>query len=114
MQKAAFFLVFSCICSIFFYSPREECIFAQTLLLQLLQSCFSVLTGDNKTAKPQETPQSKTAGHTEAAEELYRHLCEGNFYSIYIDCFVLLKFGKRFLEAKSAPVPLFLLQVSVC
>ncbi|KAM7032994.1 zinc finger ZZ-type and EF-hand domain-containing protein 1 isoform 2-T2 [Acridotheres tristis] len=56
--------------------PREECIFAQTLLLQLLQSCFSVFTGDNKTAKPQETPQSKTAGHTEAAEELYRHLCE--------------------------------------
>uniref|UniRef100_A0A8C3N8S2 Uncharacterized protein n=1 Tax=Geospiza parvula TaxID=87175 RepID=A0A8C3N8S2_GEOPR len=57
-------------------NPREECIFAQTLLLQLLQSCFSVLTGDNKTAKPQETSQSKTAGHTEAAEELYRHLCE--------------------------------------
>uniref|UniRef100_H0Z0R4 Zinc finger ZZ-type and EF-hand domain containing 1 n=1 Tax=Taeniopygia guttata TaxID=59729 RepID=H0Z0R4_TAEGU len=57
-------------------NPREECIFAQTLLLQLLQSCFSVLTGDNKTAKPQETPQSKTAGHIEAAEELYRHLCE--------------------------------------
>uniref|UniRef100_A0A8C3R9X7 Zinc finger ZZ-type and EF-hand domain containing 1 n=1 Tax=Cyanoderma ruficeps TaxID=181631 RepID=A0A8C3R9X7_9PASS len=57
-------------------NPREECIFAQTVLLQLLQSCFSVLTGDNKTAKPQETPQSKTAGHTEAAEALYRHLCE--------------------------------------
>ncbi|KFU95910.1 Zinc finger ZZ-type and EF-hand domain-containing protein 1, partial [Chaetura pelagica] len=57
-------------------NPREECIFAQTLLLQLLQSCFSVLTGDNKTAKPQETSQSKTSGHTEAAEELYRHLCE--------------------------------------
>ncbi|XP_057266715.1 zinc finger ZZ-type and EF-hand domain-containing protein 1 isoform X2 [Pezoporus wallicus] len=57
-------------------SPREECIFAQTLLLQLLQSCFSVLTADNKTAKPQETSQSKTSGHTEAAKELYRHLCE--------------------------------------
>lgn len=57
-------------------NPREECIFAQTLLLQLLQSCFSVLTGDNKTAKPQETSQSKTCGHTEAAEELYKHLCE--------------------------------------
>uniref|UniRef100_A0A8B9J2G1 Zinc finger ZZ-type and EF-hand domain containing 1 n=1 Tax=Amazona collaria TaxID=241587 RepID=A0A8B9J2G1_9PSIT len=57
-------------------SPREECIFAQTLLLQLLQSCFSVLTGDNKTTKPQETSQSKTSGHTEAAKELYRHLCE--------------------------------------
>ncbi|XP_030328587.1 zinc finger ZZ-type and EF-hand domain-containing protein 1 isoform X3 [Strigops habroptila] len=57
-------------------NPREECIFAQTLLLQLLQSCFSVLTGDNKTAKPQETSQSKTSGHTEAAKELYRHLCE--------------------------------------
>ncbi|KAM8991703.1 zinc finger ZZ-type and EF-hand domain-containing protein 1 isoform 2-T2 [Ara ararauna] len=57
-------------------SPREECIFAQTLLLQLLQSCFSVLTADNKTAKLQETSQSKTSGHTEAAKELYRHLCE--------------------------------------
>lgn len=64
----------------FSYSPREECIFAQTLLLQLLQSCFSVLTGDNKNAKPQETSQNKTSGHTEAAEELYRHLCEGNLY----------------------------------
>uniref|UniRef100_A0A8C4UPT9 Zinc finger ZZ-type and EF-hand domain containing 1 n=1 Tax=Falco tinnunculus TaxID=100819 RepID=A0A8C4UPT9_FALTI len=57
-------------------NPREECIFAQTLLLQLLQSCFSVLAGDGKTAKPQENSQSKTSGHTEAAEELYRHLCE--------------------------------------
>uniref|UniRef100_A0A8C9EYV0 Zinc finger ZZ-type and EF-hand domain containing 1 n=1 Tax=Pavo cristatus TaxID=9049 RepID=A0A8C9EYV0_PAVCR len=57
-------------------NPREECIFAQTLLLQLLQSCFSVLTGDNKTSKPQETLQSKTPGHTKAAEDLYRHLCE--------------------------------------
>ncbi|XP_061868119.1 zinc finger ZZ-type and EF-hand domain-containing protein 1 isoform X3 [Colius striatus] len=57
-------------------NPREECIFAQTLLLQLLQSCFSVLTEDSKTAKPQEASQSKTSGHTEAAEELYRHLCE--------------------------------------
>ncbi|OPJ78772.1 hypothetical protein AV530_003532 [Patagioenas fasciata monilis] len=57
-------------------TPREECIFAQTLLLQLLQSCFFVLTGDNKITKPTEASQSKTPGHTEAAEELYRHLCE--------------------------------------
>ncbi|XP_015736084.1 zinc finger ZZ-type and EF-hand domain-containing protein 1 isoform X1 [Coturnix japonica] len=57
-------------------NPREECIFAQTLLLQLLQSCFSVLTEDNKTSKPQETFQSKTPGHAKAAEDLYRHLCE--------------------------------------
>ncbi|NWH71920.1 ZZEF1 protein, partial [Piaya cayana] len=57
-------------------NPREECIYAQTLLLQLLQSCFSVLAGDSKTAKPQEISQSKTSGHAEAAEELYRHLCE--------------------------------------
>uniref|UniRef100_A0A8C7E9K7 Zinc finger ZZ-type and EF-hand domain containing 1 n=1 Tax=Nothoprocta perdicaria TaxID=30464 RepID=A0A8C7E9K7_NOTPE len=57
-------------------NPREECILAQTVLLQLLQSCFSVLTADNKTGKPQETSQSKTPGHPEAAEELYRHLCE--------------------------------------
>lgn len=86
--RRAAFLVFASICYVSSYRPREECVFAQTLLLQLLQSCFSVLTGDNKTAKPQETPQSKTVGHTEAAEALYRHLCEGNFYSMYIDCFV--------------------------
>lgn len=78
VQKKASFLVFASVCSMFFCSPREECIFAQTLLLQLLQSCFSVLTADNKTAKPQETSQSKTSGHTEAAKELYRHLCEGS------------------------------------
>lgn len=78
--KRASLLVFASVCFMLSYSPREECIFAQTLLLQLLQSCFSVLTGDNKTAKPQETSQSKTLGHTEAAEELYRHLCEGNLY----------------------------------
>jgi len=81
--KVTAFLVFASVCFMLFYSPREECIFAQTLLLQLLQSCFSVLTGDNKTAKPQETSQSKTFGHREAAEELYRHLCEGNLYGIY-------------------------------
>ncbi|XP_067393967.1 zinc finger ZZ-type and EF-hand domain-containing protein 1 isoform X2 [Emydura macquarii macquarii] len=57
-------------------NPREECLFAQTVLLQLLQSCFSVLTGDNKTTKSQEASQSKTPGQTEAAQELYRHLCE--------------------------------------
>lgn len=78
--KRAAFLVFASVCCMLCYSPREECISAQTMLLQLLQSCFSVLTGDNKTAKPQETSQSKTSGHTEAAEELYRHLCEGNLY----------------------------------
>ncbi|XP_044849894.1 zinc finger ZZ-type and EF-hand domain-containing protein 1 isoform X1 [Mauremys mutica] len=57
-------------------NPREECLFAQTVLLQLLQSCFSVLTGNNKTIKSQEASQSKTSGQTEAAVELYRHLCE--------------------------------------
>ncbi|NXU59508.1 ZZEF1 protein, partial [Turnix velox] len=57
-------------------NPREECITAQTLLLQLLQSCFSALTGDGKTPKPQETSQSKTAENSESAEKLYRHLCE--------------------------------------
>lgn len=78
--KKVYFLVFASVCLMLSYSPREECIFAQTLLLQLLQSCFFVLTGDNKTTKPTETSQSKTLGHTEAAEELYRHLCEGNLY----------------------------------
>lgn len=73
-------LVVAFVWLMFSYSTREECVLAQTLLLQLLQSCFSVLTGDNKTAKHKETSQSKTSGHTEAAEELYRHLCEGNLY----------------------------------
>uniref|UniRef100_A0A8D0GHU4 Zinc finger ZZ-type and EF-hand domain containing 1 n=1 Tax=Sphenodon punctatus TaxID=8508 RepID=A0A8D0GHU4_SPHPU len=54
----------------------EECIEAQTVLLQLLQSCFSVLTVDHKTTKPQEDLQSKACDHSEAAQELYRHLCE--------------------------------------
>ncbi|XP_033027640.1 zinc finger ZZ-type and EF-hand domain-containing protein 1 isoform X1 [Lacerta agilis] len=57
-------------------NSREECIDAQAMLLRLLQSCFSVLTSDNKAAKTQEAAQSKTSDSAEAAEELYKHLCE--------------------------------------
>nr|XP_056720968.1 zinc finger ZZ-type and EF-hand domain-containing protein 1 [Euleptes europaea] len=57
-------------------NPREECIEAQTMILRLLQSCFSVLAADNKATKPQENAQSKKPDDTEAAEALYKHLCE--------------------------------------
>ncbi|XP_007425988.1 zinc finger ZZ-type and EF-hand domain-containing protein 1 [Python bivittatus] len=57
-------------------NPREECIDAQAMLLQLLQSCFSVLTSDPKAAKTEDTAQKRTLESTEAAEELYKHLCE--------------------------------------
>ncbi|XP_048374688.1 zinc finger ZZ-type and EF-hand domain-containing protein 1 isoform X2 [Sphaerodactylus townsendi] len=57
-------------------NPREECIEAQTMILQLLQSCFSVLTADDKAPASQETAQSKKSDNTEAAEALYKHLCE--------------------------------------
>ncbi|XP_061461345.1 zinc finger ZZ-type and EF-hand domain-containing protein 1 isoform X2 [Rhineura floridana] len=57
-------------------NPREECIDAQAMLLQLLQSCFSALTAENKVAKSQEAVQSKVSDGAEAAEELYKHLCE--------------------------------------
>uniref|UniRef100_A0A7M4EG06 Zinc finger ZZ-type and EF-hand domain containing 1 n=1 Tax=Crocodylus porosus TaxID=8502 RepID=A0A7M4EG06_CROPO len=57
-------------------NPREECIYAQTLLLQLLQSCFSVLTEDNKNITSQGASHNETSGHKEASQELYRHLCK--------------------------------------
>ncbi|KAL8198844.1 UNVERIFIED_CONTAM: Zinc finger ZZ-type and EF-hand domain-containing protein 1 [Gekko kuhli] len=57
-------------------NPREECIEAQTMILQLLQSCFSVLTADSKTTESQENAQSKKPDNTQAAEALYKHLCE--------------------------------------
>ncbi|KAM5180064.1 zinc finger ZZ-type and EF-hand domain-containing protein 1 [Mantella aurantiaca] len=47
---------------------REECICAQTILLQLLQSCFSVLiTG---------TPAPDNQSQAQPAQELYTHLCD--------------------------------------
>ncbi|KAL7987036.1 hypothetical protein Chor_005955 [Crotalus horridus] len=57
-------------------NPREECIDAQAVLLQLLQSCFSMLTSDPKAAKTEKAAQKTTVESTEAAEELYKHLCE--------------------------------------
>ncbi|XP_030041854.1 zinc finger ZZ-type and EF-hand domain-containing protein 1 isoform X2 [Microcaecilia unicolor] len=58
------------------HNSREECVYAQTLLLQVLQSCFSALTGDSQTQKYQETAQNKASDQTEPAQELYQHLCE--------------------------------------
>uniref|UniRef100_A0A8C6XXY4 Zinc finger ZZ-type and EF-hand domain containing 1 n=1 Tax=Naja naja TaxID=35670 RepID=A0A8C6XXY4_NAJNA len=57
-------------------NPREECIDAQAVLLQLLQSCFSMLTSDPKAAKTEKAAEKTTLESTEAAEELYKHLCE--------------------------------------
>ncbi|KAM5273501.1 zinc finger ZZ-type and EF-hand domain-containing protein 1 [Ctenodactylus gundi] len=56
-------------------NPREECICAQTLLLQLLQSCFSVLQGDALAASD-EKPPTQSPEEVEAAKELYTHLCD--------------------------------------
>ncbi|EHB05788.1 Zinc finger ZZ-type and EF-hand domain-containing protein 1 [Heterocephalus glaber] len=56
-------------------NPREECICAQTLLLQLLQSCFSVLQRD-ALAAPEEKPSTQCLGEVEAAKALYIHLCD--------------------------------------
>ncbi|XP_075051075.1 zinc finger ZZ-type and EF-hand domain-containing protein 1 isoform X2 [Mixophyes fleayi] len=47
-------------------NPREESNYAKTILLQLLQSCSSVLTG-NSTHVPSQA---------QYAQELYTHLCE--------------------------------------
>ncbi|GAB1296409.1 Zinc finger ZZ-type and EF-hand domain-containing protein 1 [Apodemus speciosus] len=57
-------------------NPREECICAQTLLLQLLQSCFSVLQGDPQAASEEEKPAAQRPEGIQAAKELYTHLCD--------------------------------------
>ncbi|XP_029401481.1 zinc finger ZZ-type and EF-hand domain-containing protein 1 isoform X1 [Mus pahari] len=56
-------------------NPREECICAQTLLLQLLQSCFSVLQGDSQAASEEEKPAARRLEGIQAAQDLYTHLC---------------------------------------
>ncbi|ERE68809.1 zinc finger ZZ-type and EF-hand domain-containing protein 1 [Cricetulus griseus] len=57
-------------------NPREECICAQTLLLQLLQSCFSVLQSDPPVASEEEKPAAQCPERMQAAQELYTHLCD--------------------------------------
>ncbi|KAJ8783813.1 hypothetical protein J1605_008856 [Eschrichtius robustus] len=57
-------------------NPREECICAQTLLLQLLQSCFSVLQGDAPATSEDAKAPSMSCRRVEAAKELYTHLCD--------------------------------------
>ncbi|XP_075417283.1 zinc finger ZZ-type and EF-hand domain-containing protein 1 isoform X2 [Tenrec ecaudatus] len=57
-------------------NPREECIYAQTLLLQLLQSCFSVLQGDAQVVPEKEKPPKQCPERMEDAKELYTHLCD--------------------------------------
>ncbi|KAK2110625.1 Zinc finger ZZ-type and EF-hand domain-containing protein 1 [Saguinus oedipus] len=55
---------------------REECVSAQTLLLQLLQSCFFVLQGDVLAASEKEKAPTQSPKGVEAAKELYTHLCD--------------------------------------
>lgn len=69
--------IFALWCSLSFCSPREECICAQTLLLQLLQSCFSVLQGDVSATSEDAKAPSMSRRRVEAAKELYTHLCDG-------------------------------------
>ncbi|KAF6300206.1 zinc finger ZZ-type and EF-hand domain containing 1 [Rhinolophus ferrumequinum] len=57
-------------------NPREECVCAQTLLLQLLQSCFWVLQGDTPAASEDEKAPRQSLRGVEAAKELYTHLCD--------------------------------------
>ncbi|XP_069082790.1 zinc finger ZZ-type and EF-hand domain-containing protein 1 isoform X1 [Pleurodeles waltl] len=58
------------------HNTREECSYAQTVLLKLLQSCFSLLTIGSQARKHWEASQSKKPSHIESAGQLYRHLCE--------------------------------------
>ncbi|XP_078003749.1 zinc finger ZZ-type and EF-hand domain-containing protein 1 isoform X1 [Phascolarctos cinereus] len=52
--------------------PREECVLARIMLLQLLQSCLSELSAD-----PQPSATAQSSGSVQAApEELYTHLCQ--------------------------------------
>ncbi|XP_006899819.1 PREDICTED: zinc finger ZZ-type and EF-hand domain-containing protein 1 [Elephantulus edwardii] len=57
-------------------NPREECVSAQTLLLQLLQSCFSVLRRDSPVVSEEKKAPNQSAKGKEAAKELYTHLCD--------------------------------------
>jgi len=57
-------------------NPREECLCAQTLLLRLLQSCFSVLQRDGPAASGGAKAPRQTPGGAGAAKELHTHLCD--------------------------------------
>uniref|UniRef100_A0A673V2A9 Zinc finger ZZ-type and EF-hand domain containing 1 n=1 Tax=Suricata suricatta TaxID=37032 RepID=A0A673V2A9_SURSU len=57
-------------------NPREECICAQTLLLRLLQSCFSELQSDGLAAARDAKAPRQSPGAAAAATELHAHLCD--------------------------------------
>ncbi|XP_027980618.1 zinc finger ZZ-type and EF-hand domain-containing protein 1 isoform X2 [Eumetopias jubatus] len=57
-------------------NPREECLCAQTLLLRLLQSCFSVLQRDGPAASGGAQAPRQSPGGAGAAKELHTHLCD--------------------------------------
>ncbi|XP_006750997.2 zinc finger ZZ-type and EF-hand domain-containing protein 1, partial [Leptonychotes weddellii] len=57
-------------------NPREECLCAQTLLLRLLQSCFSVLQRDGPAASGGAKAPRQSPGGAGAAKELHTHLCD--------------------------------------
>ncbi|XP_039110431.1 zinc finger ZZ-type and EF-hand domain-containing protein 1 isoform X2 [Hyaena hyaena] len=57
-------------------NPREECVCAQTLLLRLLQSCFSELQSDGPAAAQDAKAPRQSPGAAGAATELHAHLCD--------------------------------------
>ncbi|KAM9320058.1 zinc finger ZZ-type and EF-hand domain-containing protein 1 [Gastrophryne carolinensis] len=63
--------------------PREECISAQTILLQLLQSCCGALTTENSAVEKDQA---------QSAQELYTHLCDAmDTMEISMSCYEALK-----------------------
>uniref|UniRef100_A0A452QBR8 Zinc finger ZZ-type and EF-hand domain containing 1 n=1 Tax=Ursus americanus TaxID=9643 RepID=A0A452QBR8_URSAM len=57
-------------------SLGDECIWAQTLLLRLLQSCLPVLQRDGPAASEEAKPPRQSPGGAAAAKELHTHLCD--------------------------------------
>lgn len=82
IKATCLFALWWCILS--FCSPREECICAQTLLLQLLQSCFLVLQRDSAAASEDAKAPRQSPRAVEAAKELYTHLCDGRIGVFFI------------------------------
>ncbi|XP_074153872.1 zinc finger ZZ-type and EF-hand domain-containing protein 1 isoform X2 [Sminthopsis crassicaudata] len=59
--------------------PREECVLARTMLLQLLQSCLSELTPEPRAtagSPPSPSAAPPSSGVQAAPEDLYTHLCQ--------------------------------------
>lgn len=82
LREGTRYLLFCSLMVFVLCSRREECICAQTLLLKLLQSCFSVLQGDPQAASEEEKPTAQRSEGIQAAKELYTHLCNGRCWGV--------------------------------